>query len=298
MSAIRRDDVRLAYNIEKQRGGWSGLLLAIREDPDSWRPYHTWTREEILEGIRQRAFIAAVRNVFDEDVSFVLAAKRLFGSWFDAVLAAGLDADSYRAKGPSRHWTPGEVRKAITARKAKGLAVTSGHVKRNVGGLYRAARQIFGSWKGALVSSAEPVTNPRQYWSKKKVTNAIRMRYAKELPVSQAYMQPRKLIGLGVSLFGCWANALREAGLDPEQVGLPNWWSIDRVKAVIRQRGEDGIPINACSIRRGEFQDTQLYEAAIHYFDSWDRALSAAGFYPGSVRLRRKWSPAKVNDPQ
>jgi len=292
---ITREEPYLRYNLRKLRGGWAGALIAIGEDPARWRPFRVWSVSDVITGLKKRASNGTLQyqRTYREDAALIRSARKFFGSWNAALSAAGLDPSYHSVYSIRRQWTVLMVRDEIAKRKAIGLA-TSTHAAKHDSGLYRAALIFFGSWKRALDPTAEPIKLPRTRVSSNDIINEIRKRHAQGLSVSHTRVEPRNLVALSVARFGCWSNALRAAGLNPEVINLHKKWSEKKIAVAINNRAHSLIPLNSSAVRRGEFKDPRLYEAGIHYFGTWDKALSAAGICPSTVRLRERWSKEKI----
>lgn len=98
-----------------------------------------------------------------------------------------------------------------------------------------------------------------------------------------AALQPR--------LFGKWVRALHAAGLDAEDVSMYRAWDRNTVLFELRERRSNGDQLNSADVQRDE---PALHAAIIRQFQSYDRALRAAGVNPSEVRQRRTWDRSSV----
>jgi len=136
-------------------GSWRTAMEAAGFDYDNFkRVKQRWTREEILERIREMN--AQGHDLLDprfktRNRSLYLAAcaHRYFGSWRRAVEAAGLDHERMRE---SRVWTQGRILRTIQDLAAQGKPLGWAYIEEHEPGIYRAARrkENFGSWAAAL----------------------------------------------------------------------------------------------------------------------------------------------------
>lgn len=98
-------------------GSWARAIIAAGVDPMKMRKVPPWTRDRILEAILTRALNnAPLGSQSTEPRSLVDAARRVFGSWDDALIAAGLNPAEIRAR--SRCRVSDRDRDPITAKKS------------------------------------------------------------------------------------------------------------------------------------------------------------------------------------
>jgi hypothetical protein len=75
-------------------GSWREALEAAGLDYDSIRRYKEWDDDRILEMVREYASMGKplnAKNVEQQDITLITAARRRFDSWHQALIAAGLD---------------------------------------------------------------------------------------------------------------------------------------------------------------------------------------------------------------
>ncbi len=172
-------------------------------------PHGKWSKRSIIDRI-QEYYINGLRigiNGFG-DKQFAQNAKRYFGTWREAVKAAGLES---RLPEPikSRTWSPGEVLKAI-----RSIAESEGNLAKawKDTGLYSVAKKHFGTWREAVrAAGCKPA---RRRWSKELVIQEIQERYRKNLPLTSiVFTQDPPLAGAATRFFGNWRGALDAAGI-------------------------------------------------------------------------------------
>jgi hypothetical protein len=107
----------------------------------------TWTPDAVLAAIRAQSEPGtSVAPVWKQDTGLYSVAKKHFGTWREAVLAAGLQP-------AQRRWTRELVIQEILARNKRGLALTSGVVFQEDCRLAGAALRYFGSWRAAKAAA-------------------------------------------------------------------------------------------------------------------------------------------------
>lgn len=276
VTAIWRDDQRIYDAAVSHFGTWTNALSAVGIERPARRK---WTKQEVLEAIhaRQRAGLS-LKNVFQSDKKLYAATYRRFGSWHNALEAAGIESK------PHKKWTKERVLKELHAAHR----VTT-NVRKLDAALSGAARRYFGSLRQArLVAGLQRRTKK---WSREKVIEVIQNRYVQGLPIHQPnWNGDRPLASAATYYFGSWNNALLAAGLEQaivETAPRPVW-TREKVIRAIQERHQRGLTIHGVCQR-----DRPLFNAANAHFGCWSKALLAAGFQP---LPRRSWSPERVLD--
>jgi len=224
-------------------GSWTGALAAAGINMPARQGARTWSPKKVIRGI-QRASVKpeslCYKNMMIRRRSLLEAAKKHFGSWRKALIAAGVDPESVRL---TRRWDRESVIEAILDRAVKNepLAVT----KVSPSSLADWGVRIFGSWGDALRaasldpdeyvgvrgpkgyaadSSAQaktipPTTARPQKWSKDRIAEELRRRVqeGKAINMARLKIEDRRLHSAVRRHFRRWDAAVRHAGLDPEE---------------------------------------------------------------------------------
>lgn len=202
-----------------------------------------WTKETVVERIQARhrddrpLNSAAVRA---DEAALWGASQRLWGSWANAVAAAGLDVSvvaqrRYPSGRRSAHqWTAELVLIRIRERRATGLSLASGRVARDDCPLWRQGRLQFGSWPAAIAAAGIDYASIR-----------ISGRCAPPEPVQE--LQTCRRTGRPVPL-GFWADAdtartILRYVLDSESVPFSQapahcsrrWFTAHRLDTLLRR---------------------------------------------------------------
>jgi hypothetical protein len=207
-----------AYPIEKNVMGEKPLMTSTR-----------WTKESIAEEIRkmaQEGVDLSYSNVVIHHLPLMRAAMRYFGSWRDAVRAAGIDYDKVRKY---RSWSRQRIIERIRE-------------------LYEQGEDL--SWRN-VSTNLDP-------------------------QLAAAATKPKH--------FGSWRKAIEAAGIDYQEVRRYHQWDEETIIRRVRELYEQGVPLNAKHI---EEIDIPLITAARRRFESWDKALQAAGLDYKQIVLRR-----------
>jgi len=221
-------------------------------------PAKKWTKENVIEALQafDRRGVPMVK-MWKENNSLFHSARRRYGSWNKAMLAAGLQ--------PTLKWTQQRVIDAIHRRHEQGLPLTSVfHVDR---ALYDAALRKFKNWHFALLAAQMPQAKPRRRWSKERVVAAIHARREQGLFLSTVWKEDEGLYRAAKIYVGGWRNALIAAGLKHFQ----QRWNKQKIIAGIQAWSKRGLPLSQVWK-----EDGALYSSARDYFGGWHTALVAA----------------------
>ena len=273
------DAIRRSYAQGTLRTRWReerSLIRAAVERFGSWQAaieaaglpkyVRSWIKRSTIEAIRalQREGVPLDR-IWKEDPTLYHTAKRYFGTWRNALLAAGLPCHR-------QTWSRRRVLDEIQDRRRRGESVAE---MRSWNALAAAAKLYFGTWGAALLAAGVPYTRPRR-WTKHMVLEQIRDRHQRGLPLVSSCREVRPLSQAGNRLFGSWNLALVAAGVPTNH----RQWSKERVIQEIQHHyGHNlGTPC----------RDDALKAAATRLFGSWTNAKSAAGALSARERSRQR----------
>jgi hypothetical protein len=265
-------------------GSWHAALtaagLVLPEPRPSTRK--KWTPEVVLAEIRARCLQDTPLTVA-ENPRLAAAARKRFGSWHEALVAAGVKSK------PPETWSKQHVLEEIRARHARGALAENDWTEDRA--LASAARRRFGSWHRALLAAGVRAVGekpPRKLqWTAQRVIEAIQDRYIRGLPLT--WQGDRHLAYAVVRRFGSWPAALAAAGISGVKRLRPRRrWTRQRVIEEIRMWRESGVEM--VKIRR---VDTGLAAAARKCFGGWHKALAAAGL-DAEPTQRKKPRAAKI----
>ena len=207
---VAKHDINLAAATILRFGGWENALKAAGIPLAKTPLKRRWNREVVLAqiqaGHKQGLTAPQIRQA---DHGLAAAAKRYFGSWHAALIAAGLLPPDAK---PSvfRKWSPERVIEEIQSyyehvphrRKAKSL-------------VYRAARRSFGNWQKALaaagIEDSPKLRRERRCW---QILDDLRS-WAQDEPSLSSKRAPNKLVCSLLYYWGTWQSVLVAAGLKP-----------------------------------------------------------------------------------
>lgn len=291
-AALRRRDSRLLYSAKRRFGGWARALAAAGLDPDDHRKARRpWTPEAVLEAIRARVDRAEPVNAGSVGVgSLYQAVQRFFGSWRQALEAAGLDTFAIcRTLGGDL-----DIPRRIRDLAREGHPLNHNAMLATDRRLLRAACLQYGSWPEALAAAGYDVNEIRKTpkWTRQKIVEVILKRRSEGLPLN--YSQVRWVLSMEAvkRLFGSWDRALHAAGIAPDPTEAHRRWSRQAVIEAIGRRQAQGLPLNAKAVR---LTDAPLANAYKRWFGAWSEALEAAGIDPHTWRMTSpRWTRSRL----
>jgi len=156
--------------------------------------------------------------------------------------------------------------------------------------LLRAATRYFGSWRAAVEFAGLNYEDIRRYktWNRDRILDRIRELHENGEDLSWRHVSTQVDPQLAAAAtkrkhFGSWRSAVTAAGLDYSQIRRYREWDEDTITNRLRDLHGQGIDLNAKSM---EEYDITLITAARRRFDSWDKALTAAGLDYKQIVLR------------
>jgi DNA-binding XRE family transcriptional regulator len=216
-SAVVADDEPLAGAARRWFGSWDAALRAAGIDPEAVRnpraeraPPGTWSAARVLDLIREHAGAGAdlaAHRMQATDPGLVAAAVQHFGSWREAIGAAGFD---YGLICLRRHWTRDAVLQRLKQLGRAGADLSYQTAAAWDGGFLAMAVEHFGSWDAALKAAGVAVSRRTVHWSKARILQAIR---------SGAAEDGGGLRKAAVRVFGSWGEAVRAAGRPEDRPG-------------------------------------------------------------------------------
>lgn len=241
----RRLTAAASYHLGEN--AWTNVLAAIGLDPrkltmESYRQSRSYPdKAAVIQGIKQR-LKKGVRVIpysliegKQRDVTLLIRAAEYFGSWANALQAAGLDLKAaLKRKRIRKYQTQNDIINEIRARHKRKWPITligtmRGKNRDCMLGAY--AKEYFGPWGKALKAAGfDPIDVYNQvrlrrikYPDAKSVLKAIKRRIKEKRSLNCTGVgfghdrDFRLLLGAN-RLFGSWNNALKNAGLDPNKI--------------------------------------------------------------------------------
>jgi hypothetical protein len=164
--------------------------------------------------------------------------------------------------------------------------------------LLRAATRYFGSWRVAVEFAGLNYDDIRRYktWSRDRIVERIKELHTQGEDLSWRHVSTQVDPQLAAAAtkrkhFGSWRNAVAAAGLDYGLIRRYREWDENTITQRLRHLHEQGVDLNAKNM---EDFDITLITAARRRFESWDRALTAAGLDFRTIVLRSPFKRRKT----
>jgi hypothetical protein len=290
----------------KHFGSWDATLRRAGIDPATVRklgPYRTWTRQLVLDEIGRRhahglpLSTQQLERGEASDPVLRLKGVEFFGSWRNAIRAAGLDYSKILAYAPRKYPTRASVTKEIRRRQREGFAISYRAVcgsETRDSALVNSAIRYFGTWRRAVESAGfryEHIrANGPKYRNADDVLREIRGRrrqgvLSRLVAVTKGPHADMALWTAAKRLFGGWRQAVRSAGVVYDEHIRPSKYPTRAsIVSEIRRRHRAGLPLNSEGVRKLEPRDASLHDCGCKVFGSWRAAVEAAGFDYDCIR--------------
>jgi hypothetical protein len=237
-----------------------------------------WNEKRILRELRRLHKAEenlAYTHLARKNQSLLSAAAYHFGSYRDAIAAAGID---YRKVLRRPRWTKQNIIALIkqARRDVENLhwsAVTRRRDELKLAAFASLQRRLFGSWDRALTAAGLDADEVAAYrkWDRNLICFELRSRRRENEPLNSAAVQQEdpSLHAAAVRYFGEYDAVLRRCGINPNRVKQRKRWSRDQVISGLRKLSKS---------RKGMLRkkDPALYGAALRLFGSIKAARRAA----------------------
>jgi hypothetical protein len=155
-SSVANSNLALLRAATRYFGTWEAAVNFSGLNYDEIRRYKSWTRDRIVERIRElhnQGADLSWRNVClntDPQLAAAATKKSHFGSWREALEASGLDYDSIRRY---QEWDDDRILDKVREYADAGKALNAKNVEQDDITLITAARRRFDSWHLALTAA-------------------------------------------------------------------------------------------------------------------------------------------------
>ncbi len=153
---VSQEQVALLRAATRYFGSWRSAIEYAGLNYEDIRRYKTWSRDRILERIRdlhEKGEDLSWRHVstkLDPQLAAAATKRKHFGSWRNAVAAAGLDYGMIRRY---REWDEEKIKHSLRELHEKGIDLNAKSMEEYDITLITAARRRFDSWDQALTAA-------------------------------------------------------------------------------------------------------------------------------------------------
>lgn len=241
-----------------------------------------WNQDHILSelaGLHRAGQDLSYNRLSRANQSLVSAAAYHFGSYRDAVTAAGID---YAEVSLRPRWTKENVVDAIRSARSRGDDLNWSSVTRRGDDLAKAAfaaiqPRLFGRWDQALEAAGLDVADvsPYRSWDKPTIAAELKARAQADKPMNSGAVQKEDpaLHAAAVRYFGGFEKALKSAKINPAAARGRRRWSAETVVKELRAVKKAGSKLGDPAVRH---EHPALHGAAVRLFGSYDAARAVA----------------------
>ncbi len=198
-------------------GSWKQAVESAGIEYSQIRRYNHWTKENIVQTIQslnaQGVDLSFRAMMLSGYASMVYAAirKSYFGSWKDALEAAGLPSeDIYRY----RTWDNETIIEEIKQLRDRGHDLSSKNMDMTHNSLIATARRRFGSWEDALKNAGIDYSKirKRKRWTRESIIEGLRELKSQGVPLISTEVSKRApglfAAACKKKFFGTWSGAV------------------------------------------------------------------------------------------
>ncbi len=303
--AIRKQHNALRLAAKLHFGSYESALRVAGIDYDEIRRTRPWTKETIVAAIVEEHNKGNDINMIamtKRNSGLVGAARTHFGSYGQAVAAAGIDYETIRKYA---FWDKATIVRQLQDLRNQGKDIRPIAIRQYNGALAGAAKLHFGSYRKAVEAAGFEYRKPKpkrikltgvkptRDAIKQKILDTILTEYQADMDISMSNMEKlnRSLLDRARVYFGSYRRAVELAGLNYDEILKYDSWTdakiLDRLREM-DQKGEDLRSVHTRTVCG------PLHGACKHHFGSYRKAIEAAGLeYPPKLPLPF-WSRPKV----
>ena len=282
---------KLQWSARHLFGSWAeafqaaGLEYKRRPAPPRW-----WTRKSVRQAIIERsrkgAALHANALVTSQNTGLYAAGCHVYGSWDQALRAAGLNPREIRRY---RVWTPEKILKAIRKEARSGQPLHYQALEKRDVGLVDTARKMFGSWSAAVQAAGihpDRANHPHKWPSAEEVRRMITRRAKRGEPLTSNEIDP-SFYQAARQWFGSWPKAIEACGISYASIRRYPPWTRERIIAMILDFKARGVSLKSSHVAK---RNDTLTRRARELFGSWKKAIEACGLSYKEIRQLRPWS--------
>jgi hypothetical protein len=260
-----------------------------------------WDRERVIGALRERRQAGrdlSTIHMRDNDSSLFYSAINYFGTYVEALRAAGIEPDSVRRL---LKWSRERVIEQLHRRQEAGLEFTYKALRRSDVPLLHGMQSYFPTYRDALraagIDDEQVVGAARRKWTPQDILEALRQAHARgeDLSLRRFRAHQAKLVGAATGHFGSYAKAVAAAGISYAKICRARFWTDAQILSMLRRRHQAGKDLSTAGM---SVQCASLLRSATFHFGTYRQAVERAGIDYVSVsrRVLEHWTRAQVLD--
>jgi hypothetical protein len=292
--ALRVDDPSLYTACSRNFGGLYPALESIGRHPERYRlrvPDGYWYEglgERIKEKIRSLATNqeeVSARAVYLRHGDIYTAGVKKFGSWDEALRAAGFDPKTVRKTPPKR--SREEVLDNLRRLQSQGRSLAYSSIAQHDTALMAAIERRFGGYKNAVEAIGldyDSLRKQHKPYTKEELLGALRELHAqgRSLAFSSVREFDAGLADAIITRFGDYRHAIEALGFDYQSIRKRrDSYAENELLDALSNLKQQGMSLASSELR--EF-DPKLAAAVVNKFGSYRRAIESLGLNYDDVR--------------
>ncbi|MFZ5501613.1 MAG: hypothetical protein ACOY58_06870, partial [Candidatus Micrarchaeota archaeon] len=314
VKAVYEEDQKLYKAALNHFGSWDAAIEAAGLKTSTVRKATPQTKGQIITAII--AYHLSGKSLNETEIlgdkrksrmrKVIWSARRKFGSWKEAVEAAGIDYSPF-VKRRRDYWSADRVRGHILELHSRGEPLDSASYRASEGekrALYKAAINHCGSWRAAIEGCGLDYGEIQQTGvslSAEEIASGIARMYAegRELNctaiIGDSDPKVRRLYYQAQTRFkGGWEEAVGAAGLDYSDIVLKrDTYTLEELASAVKRLEAEGVSLNASDMQNDP-DNAKYYRAAIRRYDSWGGFLADIGIDSSRYVKHISWKDGNV----
>ncbi|WP_462411401.1 hypothetical protein [Neobacillus sp. Marseille-QA0830] len=299
---IRNNHNNLLCASKRYFGGWKEALEKLDIDYEKIKEETKlkntkWSNEKIINELKKNQdkkiieILKQYKNLYD-------AAAKYFGSFENAVRAAGLDYEKMRTD--TSKFTKDELIHKLKDSYRKGEQVNDAAFRKNHKEYYHGFSSYFSSYKDFVEAAGLnydeiSLKKANGYWTGHRVISDIKQLKKEDFDLSMSHVSKNNgdLYAAAQKYFGNWEEALKRAGISYEDFRKVQRWNKELVLEKLKTFSKKENP-NENNIRK---KNPALMKAIRRYYGELKTALELIGIEYDNIRLTKEkgyWSKEKV----
>lgn len=259
-------------------GSWYKALESAGINTDNHVKTFRWTKDLLIKELqkiyKEHGDLSGTFLQSNGMSSIPVMSKKLFGSYNNALIEAGFNPDEVHRK--KHMWTEHDVEKKIREVYEEYDDLSKEFFKKEYSGLVGYCDKAYGGWYHTLKHFGYPTDGICVHWKDDaQIIDELKRKKINGESLAHSDVE-NNLALIAARRFGSWEEALKTAGIDPEEHRKYNRWTKEKMLEKIKEYYADGY--NMCN--KSIFQvDSALASSYKMYFDSWDEFLIEAGIF-------------------
>ncbi|HEV8604692.1 MAG TPA: hypothetical protein VGQ99_04965, partial [Tepidisphaeraceae bacterium] len=285
-TATKRKSLALYRAAVRHFGSFAGAMRAAGIE---YKAPREWGALEIFDELRRllrKGEDLGVGKMQRHHGGLLVAAKRVFGSYEQAIATLGVD---YKQICKLETWDKEKIVGGIRELARSGIKMNYAEMHRRAGRLVQATRKHFGSLAKAMKAAGIEYERRRRWTRRRIVERLLELhRQGEDLSANSMHRKHGALLSTTWRIFGSYRKAVEKAGLDYTEIARFAHWDKKTVLRKMRALSQDGVDMGYTALQASH---PRLLQAAVTAFGTYPAARVAAGVGPAPLT---RWNQKKI----